>query len=404
MRVAWIFKTETIVMPAVLDSLGGAAWLRGFLPMLSRIGQSIPPFICSDALLQARLKKKWLFFSSLVMGVAFLLMAWAWEIWLSQASLLACVFLTLYAVFFASTGINQLALATLHGKLVLVNRRGRLMLIANFLGSLLSVSCAWLLLRHWLQEDRASFIPIFLTSGLLFVIGAVIGSLLSEKQDVAAPRPAHLRRSFALSWQCIRQDPQLRILLVVGFCYGMTFTLFPHYQAIGLQRLQLDIGWLVPWLIAQNLGVGLLSIPAGACADRFGNLLVLRILLGSLLAAPLLALGLSTYGPAGAALYFLVFALLGVSPVVLRILKNLVLEMADQQRQPTYLSTLMIFVSAAPILCSWLVGFLIDVVGFESAILAVASVLLAGCLLTWRLDEPRHVAGPGLRQPGRPTI
>ena len=31
-RTGWIFKTESIIMPAVLDVLGGSAWLRGCLP------------------------------------------------------------------------------------------------------------------------------------------------------------------------------------------------------------------------------------------------------------------------------------------------------------------------------------------------------------------------------------
>ncbi len=34
-RTGWIFKTESIIIPAVLDTLSGAAWMRGFLPMFS---------------------------------------------------------------------------------------------------------------------------------------------------------------------------------------------------------------------------------------------------------------------------------------------------------------------------------------------------------------------------------
>ena len=41
MRVGWIFKTESIIMPAVVDAIGGAGWLRGCLPMLNRFGQSL---------------------------------------------------------------------------------------------------------------------------------------------------------------------------------------------------------------------------------------------------------------------------------------------------------------------------------------------------------------------------
>ena len=42
LRTGWIFKTESIVMPAVMDSISGAGWLRGFLPVLNRFGRSGP--------------------------------------------------------------------------------------------------------------------------------------------------------------------------------------------------------------------------------------------------------------------------------------------------------------------------------------------------------------------------
>jgi hypothetical protein len=42
-RIGWIFKTETIIMPAVLDAVAEAGVLRGLLPVLARFGQSLPP-------------------------------------------------------------------------------------------------------------------------------------------------------------------------------------------------------------------------------------------------------------------------------------------------------------------------------------------------------------------------
>lgn len=43
LRFAWIFKTESVIIPAFLDSIAGAGWLRGCLPVLNRFGQSMPP-------------------------------------------------------------------------------------------------------------------------------------------------------------------------------------------------------------------------------------------------------------------------------------------------------------------------------------------------------------------------
>jgi hypothetical protein len=44
-RVGWIFKTESIVMPAFIDAIGGTAMMRGCLPMLNRLGHSVPPVL-----------------------------------------------------------------------------------------------------------------------------------------------------------------------------------------------------------------------------------------------------------------------------------------------------------------------------------------------------------------------
>ena len=53
-RVGWIFKTESIIMPAALDSLGASGFIRGFLPMFGRFGQSIPPLLIWPLLISAR--------------------------------------------------------------------------------------------------------------------------------------------------------------------------------------------------------------------------------------------------------------------------------------------------------------------------------------------------------------
>ena len=47
-RIGWIFKTESVIMPAVLDQLSGAGWLRGCMPVLNRFGQSVPPVFLAD--------------------------------------------------------------------------------------------------------------------------------------------------------------------------------------------------------------------------------------------------------------------------------------------------------------------------------------------------------------------
>ena len=78
LRIGWIFKTETVIMPAFLDAIAGAGWLRGFLPVLNRLGQSVPPLLFADRL-QHMSQKKWaLTNTALLMAVPFLILSPLW--------------------------------------------------------------------------------------------------------------------------------------------------------------------------------------------------------------------------------------------------------------------------------------------------------------------------------------
>ena len=80
MRVGWIFKTESIIMPAFLDYVAGAGWVRGFLPLLNRFGQSVPPLLFAGRLKAMPQKKRALFALTLGMGGCFLALSAIWSL------------------------------------------------------------------------------------------------------------------------------------------------------------------------------------------------------------------------------------------------------------------------------------------------------------------------------------
>ena len=68
-RMGWIFKTETVLMPAFLDMLGASATVRGALPMLQKICQSGPQI--SMAHVASRLARlKWVYFFLMISAAA----------------------------------------------------------------------------------------------------------------------------------------------------------------------------------------------------------------------------------------------------------------------------------------------------------------------------------------------
>lgn len=393
LRTGWIFKTESIIMPAVVDYISGAGWIRGCLPLLNRFGHSVPPVLLARQV-KLQPQKKWLVFgTTAMMSALFLLLTWLFFMGFAErkAAWMPIAFLIIYAAFFVCIGLNQLAFTTLQGKLVVANQRGRLLLFSNTIGAASAVLCAFVLLSMWLNDSDARFDLIFGFSGVLFGAAAMTMLFLIEPKDsfqqAAAAHPLHY---FADAYRVLVADRNFRLLALVASLFGVSFMLFPHYQSIGLQTMHLPTRSLMWWVIIQNIGTGLISIPIGSIADRHGNRLVLLLALLGIALAPLLAIGFLHSGSLGIRLYSAVFVLVGMTPVVLRTLQNYTLEIADPENHAVYLSTLSLCM-AGPMFLSPLAGYFIDQLGSEPVFLTIAGLIMTSWLLTFRLQEPRKI-------------
>jgi len=399
LRVGWIFKTESIVMPAVLDSLGGGAWLRGCLPLLNRFGQSIPPLLVSRHV-KVMPRKKWgSFATTLVMSSAFLALSAIW-FWADGQKLpwMAMAFLILYGIFFVGTGINQLCFNTLQGKLIPTNKRGRLLLVTTVCGAITAIGFAWWLFPKWLSESGGQFQFIFGFSGICFFVAAMISLGLNESADDFQEPRRNPRQLWQDSLDVLRRDRNFRRLSFVGAAFATSLMLFPHYQAIGFQRLELSFSLIVWWVIIQNAGAAGFSFVIGPLADSRGNRAVLQFVLLCIVAAPLLAIGLSHYPAVGRVMYPCVFLLVGLTPVVVKVFCNYTLEVAKRADHPRYLSTLMLCI-AAPVLLSPIVGLLVGWIGFDAVFIVIALVVLYAWFCTFGLEEPRHHTAGALADP-----
>lgn len=388
MRTGWIFKTESVIMPAVLDYVAGPGWIRGCLPLLNRFGHSVPPLLMARRVKNAPRKKHVFFFTTTF--VALLMAAMAGLLAFTQRPApwwVSAVFLLLYTSFFVCIGVNHLAFNTLQGKLVETTRRGRLLLVANVVGATTAVACAFFLLPIWLDEKLPRYDLLFGIAGAMFGVSALLAVLLVEKQDAYYQAASSVSRVFADAATLLRREPQFRRLALVGAMFGASMMLFPHYQSLGLQEMRLELKNLMWWVVIQNIGTGLFSVPAGVLADRWGNRLVLQVTLLGVAAAPVVAL-LLRYANAGG-WFCLVFPLVGLTPVVIRTLQNFTLEISTAEDHPRYLSTLGLCVSL-PLFLSPAAGQLIDLIGFEIVFMGICLVVLVGWATTMGLREPRH--------------
>ncbi len=396
MRIGWIFKTESVIIPHVLDVISGnAAWARGFLPVLSRLGQSLPPLLAADFIRDIRLKKRALIFTTLGMAMPFITLASVWW-WLNdrRQPWLIGLFLVLYFIFFSATGLNQLVDGTLQGKLIRATRRGRLLGIAGVIGSAGAVCAAYFLLRPWVQmPNHDGFVYIFLFNGSAYVIAGLMANLCHEQPDEQlAARSARSPwwTPFVRAWRTFRYDQRFRRAAWMATMFMTGLLLFPHYQAMARVMLgtsDLDIVW---WVIAQNISVGVLSPVFGSIADRCGNRLALRIAAFLAALTPLIAVLLaSPWFPFGRQWFWITYVFLGITPVTMKTIANYTLELVPREKHPQYLSTMTICYTV-PFLLSPLLGAVIDYIPWQVPFLAISGTIACGGLLTFRMAEPRH--------------
>jgi MFS family permease len=400
-RVGWIFKTETIIMPAVLDAVADSGLLRGLLPVLNRGGQSLPPIWYAGRLARRRRKRWSLVVTTASMTACFAGLALGWSsLAVGRPEWLAALFLAAYGLFAVSNGLNQLVVATLQGKLVPVAQRGRMMVVGVTVGSLLAILAAWWLLGGWLEEGPEGFAKIFGITAFFFGLASLVPLALHEPEDADPPAgsarqpsdlPGNVAPEAIVGARSLLADPALVRLCCVAALFSGVLILFPHYQAFARDRLGTRPASLLEWVIVQNVATGLASLVAGPLADRRGTRMVLVGLVSLSALTPLVVCGLSA-GPRemAAGLFWLTYVPLGLNPVTLKILTNYSLELAVEPRlQPRYVSTVGAAL-AAPFALSPAVGWLVDGVGFIPVFLVGAAAIGCGGVVALGLPEPRR--------------
>ena len=389
-RCGWIFKTESVVMPAVMQMLGAPAWMRGCLTTINRFGQSVPPLVISSRIRVARQKKRIILVATSTMGGCFITLGLFWnELAESNPIAMQGIFLVIYTIFFFATGINQLAVGTAQGKLIEAEHRGRLLTGANFVGALSAAALVLLLMPKWLNETTEDFTSIFLFTGSCFVAASLLVLLLDEKVDHYERENNAVRESFKRALKIIKTDARFRRIALVGALFSSSIMLFPHYQPMAQDVLDMDIANIGIWIVVQNIGVAGFSLILGPLADSRGNRFVLRVLLFGVLLTPIVALVLANQ-ESGGRLFWIVFTMIGLTPVTIRILQNYTLELVGPSDQPHYLGTLSLCV-AGPAMLSPLFAGSIDL--FDSYVplfVGICVLLLIGWILTFTLTEPRH--------------
>ena len=391
-RVGWIFKTESVIMPAFVYDYGGSGAIRGLLPLISRFGRSFPQFLVSHWINRLRYKKPGLYAASMTMALVWGLLSGVIFFFSSIGPrLILVIFFLIYTTHWIANGNTLLFGGVLQGKLIPANRRGRLLAISSAIGCFLAIVAAYLLLERWLARGNSGYSMIFGMTSALFLISAFSVLILKEPPDPTEEKSGTFLSFLSGTVKIILEDKNLRRLIYsVSMFYAFHF-LFPHYAVFGMEALGLENKSFVPFLIAQNSVNALGSVIMGYMADRRGNKVVLGILMAASGCVPLLAIGIAALPASlGRQIYWLVFACIGVAPVLQRIIVNYVLEICPRERHGQYLGTLNLIL-IFPTMASPLMGWAIDYFSFRPVFIASSIVIFCGAALSMKLDEPRNM-------------
>lgn len=391
-RAAWVFKLESVIVPAFLDALGGNATARGFLPILARVGNSLPPFFVAPRVERLSRMKTLLACLTLLEGAPWLilgLLLWWTEpkhAWLWQFG-----YLTLYAIFAAVNGVTMLTHGTLQGKLIPPQRRGALFAFSNFGGSLLGVGLVfvWMLPHLDLAAGPRGFTSVFLATGFLFLLNATAAASFREPKRHSSPNADSLFAFLRQALVSLRSDRSFRRLMIVVSMFYFFLVLFPHYASHGRRQVGADSADLAIWVVVQNVGLGVGSMLLGPIADRRGYRIAFTMILVGLAIIPLLAIVIGSLGPGlGRYLYWIVFLCLGLAPASQRILANYVLEFAPADQQARYLGIVNV-AQLVPLAFSPLVGWIMEAYSYEAAFLLGSFILFWAAWRSRKLEEPR---------------
>ena len=309
----------------------------------------------------------------------------------SQPALALVVFFVVYLWRGLGGGVVAPAWQDMIARCFPVDRRGRFLGTASFLGAAAAVAGA--ALSAWLLEQLPfpqNFAATFAIAGLAVTLSWFFLSRTREPAQPPSRRPVERERLLARLPRVVRSDANFRRFLSARWLLALGGMGTGFLTVAAVNRWQVPDSTVGLFTTALWIGETVGYLCFGLLIDRFGNKLALELGAGALAAAFLLAL----LAPAPA-WYYVVFGLVGVHLAALLSSGILVtMEFSGPEQRPTYVgianSTVGLVNMTAPLIGAWLAT-----VGYGTLFAASAAVSLAGLgALHWAVREPRwSVAG-----------
>ena len=174
MRLGWMFKSESVVIPAFIDVYTSSGTIRGLLPLILRIGQSLPQFLIAQRITRMPKQQGFFIFTGFGFAIPWFVLSSILSLTHWSGSIVVAIFLVLCTLHWLMVGCNHLANGTIQGKLISPEKRGRLLAYSNIIGCTLAIGIAIYLLPRWLSENNPRYEVLFGATAIAFGVAASV--------------------------------------------------------------------------------------------------------------------------------------------------------------------------------------------------------------------------------------
>ena len=389
--LGWLFKTESLVVSSAASALGASGTELGLFPAASRLGRFLPQMLFARMLATRKRRLPVLIVARLIFACFWVMIGLlVWTRGLPGARGILWTFFAVYTVSMFSRSGAIAANASLRGKLIRSDLRGRLVGVRQFLDGLVRTFVSLLIVTPLLAgaKDPRLYGIAFLVSGV--IMGASVVPAFFIREHEGEPQKGRSLASYARKSLKLLREDDFRKAVYVRLIIGMALAMHPFYMRYGKESCGADWERMLGWMLAaQALSRAVGGAVMGALADRFGNRLVIRMVSLLVVLRPLYALFAGKAAVAHPWVYVSVYALLGLILPGMPVTGNYILELSTPERQPDYIGALntclMLNVLAAPV-----AGIAADIFGYEALLVALAVAALPGVWVSLRLREPRE--------------
>ena len=386
------FVSNVTVIPALASQLTSSAVLIGLASTMFTLGWTVPQLAAAHITKDAPRKKPFFYWAIPArlalpaIGVAL------WAGLASRPSAMLAVLMIGMLLFAASDGFMTLVWFDIMARAVPVNRRGRLLGLAQFVGGLGGIGVGGLvalILDRWSFPESYAILFACATAGIAISSIATLMIREPEPEEVAAGEDRDQKRWLWL----VARNADYRRLMASRLLVGMAGLATPFYVLHAVDVMHLPESAIGAFVVALTIGGLASSLFFGVLSERRGPRFTIRLSSAFAVAGPLSILLMEAQGTGGPAwAYPLAFFAVGVTGSATMLgFTNYTLEIAPARMRPAYVglaNTVMGLLAFVPAIGGWL----LEATSYAMLFAATTVLTLGGFVVSMTLRKSSTVA------------